>query len=89
MKEDLAAEEYLKLVNEDYIGIIETIDKIVVSLYGITTPITDKITALMKLYNVDVREISASIERNYKFIDEGLEKAHIEKLIHQNLRVIK
>lgn len=61
----------MNLVNKEFIGIIETIDKMIVSLHGSTVPLTDKINALMKLYNVDVREISASIERNYKFIDEG------------------
>lgn len=45
-----------------------------------------KVTALMGLYSVKSENIRVVVERQYRFIDEGLEKEYMAKLIAFNLR---
>ena len=79
---EVSAEEYLKMIKEDSLGLIEMIDKIIVSLFISNSQIKGKIEVLLPLYKIEIKSIEVVIQRNYKFIDEGLEKGYIEKLLN-------
>jgi hypothetical protein len=74
------------MVRDEGLGLVELCDKIIVTVWGILPKGQAKIKALMGLYSVRFEQIKVVIQRQYKFIDEGLEKEYLAKLIAFNLR---
>ena len=52
---EVKPEDYIKMISEDHIGMVETIDKLIATLYLLSPQIKAKTEALMSLYGVQAQ----------------------------------
>lgn len=68
---------------------METIDRILASLILSTTTVRNKLIVLMQLYAVKSQDIDTTLKNMYRFMAEGPEKARVERLMSDNLVLLR
>jgi hypothetical protein len=69
--------------------VVETIDRILASLILSTTTVRNKLIVLMQLYGVKWEDIETTLKNLYRFMGEGAEKARVERLMSDNLVLLR
>jgi hypothetical protein len=74
--DEISSEDYLALIKEG-LSVVETIDRIIVSLILSSSTVRDRLSVLMQLYGVKCPDLEVTLRNLYRFMGEGAEKGRV------------
>lgn len=86
--EEISSEDYLGLLKEG-LTVVETIDRVLASLILSNSTVRSRLVVLMQLYGVRSEDVEVNLKNLYRFMGEGAEKAHVERMISDNIVLLR
>jgi hypothetical protein len=86
--EEVSSEDYMGFLKEG-LTVVETIDRVLTSLILSNSTVRNRLVVLMQIYGVKCEDIEVTLKNLYRFIGEGAEKARVERMMSDNLVLLR
>jgi hypothetical protein len=86
--EEVSSEDYMGFLKEG-LTVVETIDRVLASLILSNSTVRNRLVVLMQIYGVKCEDIEVTLKNLYRFIGEGAEKARVERMMSDNLVLLR